>query len=816
MPSKNPLPQPAMRRLKVYAFDPNASLNLGSAKFNQATISLTWSSGTEEPLRPGPVNDYFEVIDIDPASNQFYEPVDLEDPVLLAQDGLPPSEGDPRFHQQMVFAVAMKTVRLFERALGRRVLWASRWNGKSYEPTFKLRIYPHGLREQNAYYSSQQRALLFGYFKSSQRKVGANWVFTALSHDIIVHETTHAILDGLHPRYSEATSLDSLAFHEAFADIAALFSHFMLEEAVSHFLAGSGGKLDQESLLSGLASQFAKGTSDRASLRSGIDKDPSDTDLDSVSEAHERGAVLVAAVFDAFLTIYNSRVASLFRIAELGPTSSPHLHPDLVKSLTSEAMKSADHVLRMCIRALDYMPPVDVRFGDFLRGIVTADADLIPDDTLNYRLAFVEAFRRRGIYPTDTLSMSPDNLLWPKADQVDDEGEPLLRVDDVQNQGLNLMPQFNRKEIFDQAELNRKKIWYWLAEPELRYQDPRGRDTTAEDQAELGRLSAALDAAREAGQTAEIVDIADRIGKLGDKIERKQAEQKKEERRGSRDERKKFSAALSLIRKAVVEEEIQPGEGRHFVEYNRKRLSILGFRSDAPEGDQYKELARLLELACKDSADNFTNWANLFRLVRKAGNVVADRAADSRWEDALGIYFAISDPTSVDTKRLCSIRHRKVPNPDRPDGPPDRVGTLQISTVRMTRRSGPNGESIRQLIVEVTQRRYGFLDEELQAACDRGEFELTGKPYDALSPEDKLRWDKRELRSEEEADFVFRGGATLIIDLGDYRLRYVISKKIDSPERLADQRRVMQDPAAMNFTYDRKEGREPFALLHRH
>jgi hypothetical protein len=47
----------------------------------------------------------------------------LDDSRLLAQDGLPPSEGNPHFHQQMVYAVAMSTVQQFERALGRPVFW---------------------------------------------------------------------------------------------------------------------------------------------------------------------------------------------------------------------------------------------------------------------------------------------------------------------------------------------------------------------------------------------------------------------------------------------------------------------------------------------------------------------------------------------------------------------------------------------------------------------------------------------------------------------------------------------------------------------
>ena len=101
-----------------------------------------------------------------------YEPVDLNDKKLLAQDGLPPSEGNPKFHQQMVYAVAMTTIGHFEKALGRKALWAPRESpgreaGAQYELKYevpRLRIYPHALRAANAYYSPEKNALLFGYF----------------------------------------------------------------------------------------------------------------------------------------------------------------------------------------------------------------------------------------------------------------------------------------------------------------------------------------------------------------------------------------------------------------------------------------------------------------------------------------------------------------------------------------------------------------------------------------------------------------------------------------------------------------------------
>jgi hypothetical protein len=65
------------------------------------------------------------------------------------------------------------------------------------------------------------------------------------------------------------------------------------------------------------------------------------------------------------------------------------VHPDLVGRLAGEAARSAGHVLTMCIRALDYLPPVDVTFFDYLRARITADYDLVRDDRNNYRVAVV-------------------------------------------------------------------------------------------------------------------------------------------------------------------------------------------------------------------------------------------------------------------------------------------------------------------------------------------------------------------------------------------------------------------------------------------
>src|SRR5262249_5972745 len=149
----------------------------------------------------------------------------------------------------------------------------------------------------------------------------------------------------------------------------------------------------------------------------------------TLTEPHERGAILVAAVFDAFLAIYRRRISDLLRIATSGTGVLPagDLHPDLVNRLAEEAAKSAQHVLRMCIRPLDYSPRLSLSFGDYRRAIITADTDLVPDDDHGYRIAMTEGFRRRGIYPLDIRTLSTDTLLWlPPSSEHRDFFEKIL------------------------------------------------------------------------------------------------------------------------------------------------------------------------------------------------------------------------------------------------------------------------------------------------------------------------------------------------------------------------------------------------------
>jgi subtilisin family serine protease len=482
------IPLPNVRRLRTYAYDPSLGMELETSGINEATLEVRW----EADLAPGPIGEYVEVIDIDPPSRCSYAPVDLGLPQLLAADGLAPSESNPQFHQQMVYAVAMKTIEHFERALGRVALWSPRFvpglptaSDPSAPPreTYvqRLRIYPHALRMENAFYSPDRKALLLGYFAAQERipnQLPGQLVFAALSHDIIAHETTHAVLDGLHRRFREATNPDVLAFHEAFADIVALFQHFTMPESLRDQIAQSRGDLRQENLLGKLAVQFGQATGHYGALRDYIGtmeddpatggrrwkvRRPSAQDYQASTESHVRGAVLVAAAFDAFLRIYTVRAMEIIKLATGGTGVLPPgaIPVPLADALSDEASKVAGQVLTMCIRGLDYCPPVDITFGDYLRAVITADRDLVPNDVRGYRVALVAAFRDRGIFPSEVKSISANSLVWEPPPL------PLKRIDRIlPSLALDWDLQSNRQEAWDGSRQNAAKFWAWLMNPD--------------------------------------------------------------------------------------------------------------------------------------------------------------------------------------------------------------------------------------------------------------------------------------------------------------------------------------------------------------
>jgi hypothetical protein len=362
-----------------------------------------------------------QVVDYDASTGTLYAPAVLPE----AQTSAPRDEeilGEPSFHAQNVYGLVMRTLARFEFALGRRVSWGFR--------AHQLKVVPHAFEAANAYYSPDSESLLFGYFRRGQELV-----FTCLSHDIVVHETTHALLDGLRSRFMAPSSPDQAAFHEGYADIVALLSVFSMNEVLSELIdrapdqaakasSDKKGLIHQESValerlqgsvLLGLAEQMQPGMAGGRvnALRRSVELEPDPRILDRIEfiESHRRGEVMVAAVMRAFLDVWTRRLKAL------GTIEGAYLDRQRV---AEEGAGVADQLLTMAIRALDYTPPIHLSFGDFLSAILTADTEVRDDDS-RYRLrdTLQKWFARYGITPA---SGTRDGL-WQRSDlQLTREG----------------------------------------------------------------------------------------------------------------------------------------------------------------------------------------------------------------------------------------------------------------------------------------------------------------------------------------------------------------------------------------------------------
>ena len=86
--------------------------------------------------------------------------------------------------------------------------------------------------------------------------------------------------------------------------------------------------------------------------------------------------------------------------------------------VAEEGSRAADYLLTMTIRGLDYCPPVHLEFGDFLSAILTADAEIRPNDTtFGFRDQLRKSFRDYGIKPTSARGITGELGLWQGAEE---------------------------------------------------------------------------------------------------------------------------------------------------------------------------------------------------------------------------------------------------------------------------------------------------------------------------------------------------------------------------------------------------------------
>ncbi|WP_374376110.1 hypothetical protein [Dongia sp.] len=408
---------PRVRKLTILAEDPGVRLGGPSGPLAFAQVEVP-----AEELADGPTGYRVKVVDFDASANVAYfarakyetKEGAFVDPFAATPKDLKSKAsrlayerrllGDPNFHAQNVYAIVMRTLARFEFALGRRVHWG--FDGH------QIHIAPHAFCDANAFYSRSDRGLLFGYFRGKSGKI----VHTSLSHDIVAHEATHALLDGLRTGFMNPSGPDVAGFHEGFADVVAMLSAFSLREVIASILSANGLRRYKgtsirvisgryltrdalsKSVILGLADQMGAELQDSRgdALRRSVMLKPDKKLLSKRDylEPHVRGEIFAAAMMRSFLALWVNR------IGQLGTFGKDDYNLDMV---VEEGTKVADHLLTMAIRALDYCPAIDMTYGDYLAALLTADHEVMPDDSrFAYRKTLRQTFASFGIEtPTD-------------------------------------------------------------------------------------------------------------------------------------------------------------------------------------------------------------------------------------------------------------------------------------------------------------------------------------------------------------------------------------------------------------------------------
>lgn len=344
---------------------------------------------TDEVFLDGPVSRRLAVLDLDPKTGRLRRGARFRPSV-----GKTPGTYDVAseqdfeaqdFMQVTSFATVLRTMQMFEEpdTLGRPIQWA-------FEAP-QLLVVPRAGEWANAFYERESHSLQFFHFASKDEKNPLRTVYTSLSHDIVSHESGHAILDGIAPDLYSALTPQSLALHEAIADLTALVMAFRSPVVRETVLRQTGGSIRESNAFTRLAEEFGQALDpDRQQffLRSLLnDRKLGDPGVDA-TEPHDLSEVLTGALYTVMVKLHEDAKQRLLR--EQGGTEL---------SVSGGALfRAAEQFQRMVFRALDYLPPGEISFADYGRAIYASDQAAHPDSAQG-RDWLCEEFVTRGIVP---------------------------------------------------------------------------------------------------------------------------------------------------------------------------------------------------------------------------------------------------------------------------------------------------------------------------------------------------------------------------------------------------------------------------------
>lgn len=365
-----------------------------------------------EVFLDGPVTKRVAIVDFTEDGNlrdgARFNPPAAEGALGRYQLPAPDDLNDPRLNQVSVLGTVLRTMRAFEEedVLGRDLVWG--FDGP------QLLVVPRAGEWANAFYERDSRSLQFFYFETG-KKPGKK-IYTSLSHDIVAHETGHAILDGIAPDLYDAVTPQSLALHEAIADLTALVMALDCPPLRRTVLEQNGGRIGGSTALSRVAEEFGMALNHGQLYLRSLDNKMKLGNADHVlrSSPHDLSLVLSGALFDLLVELHEE----LKRKATRGISDPVEKARAAFSASGKAAVDAVRQFRRFIFRALDYLPPGEISFADYGRAVIAADQASYPLKA-RVRDRLVKNFIKRGIVSKASELNVRTNFHHPAVDQCD-------------------------------------------------------------------------------------------------------------------------------------------------------------------------------------------------------------------------------------------------------------------------------------------------------------------------------------------------------------------------------------------------------------
>ena len=256
-------------------------------------------------------------------------------------------ENTEQFDRVNSYLFTEKTLKLYEKNLGREIPWAF--------PGQQIKVHPRAGVMMNAYYSRWDQEIKLFYFNSETNPEEV--CYTGKMADVIVHETGHAVLDGLRPNYLSWGG-DGKAIHEGFGDASAMLVALSNEKLIDRLIESTGGDLRKENIVASLAEQFGTAIygDKQAYIRNAIhDLKMSDFESGKESkEVHNFGRLAAGTFYDIMEQIALK-------------------HKETIP-LKEALVKTTSDLSKIIARAMgDFGPIGMIKFNDLAFALITAD-----------------------------------------------------------------------------------------------------------------------------------------------------------------------------------------------------------------------------------------------------------------------------------------------------------------------------------------------------------------------------------------------------------------------------------------------------------